>query len=121
MTITDEMLQACRSALLDYLEDMTSTAFAVRSEARTKCLRAILEAAERAAWQPIATYDPKAHGHILCCHDTKHWTRFGICFPEVPGRWYYSGTSERSQYAQVEGDAPTHFRAMPTLPQDPAS
>jgi hypothetical protein len=42
-----------------------------------------------------------------------------ICqrFSELPNKWYYSGTNERSQYAQVEGDEPTHWMEMPEIPK----
>jgi hypothetical protein len=68
-------------------------------------------------WQKIETYDPKKNiGHILCSHETKRWIRFGRMYPEMANRWYYSGTNERSQYAQVIGDEPTHWAPMPDGP-----
>lgn len=67
-------------------------------------------------WQPIATA-PKDK-HLLLCHETDRWLRFGKFYSNV-GRWYYSGTNERSQYGQVEGDAPTHWTDMPDLPPRP--
>lgn len=67
-----------------------------------------------AMWRPIRTCPD--HVHVLCGHITKKWIRFGRRYPEFQGRWYYSGTSERSQYAQVEGDEPTHWMPIPPPP-----
>lgn len=70
-------------------------------------------------WAPISTYPygTKWAGafHVLCCHQEKKWMRFGRWYPEM-NRWYYSGTNERSQWAQVEGDEPTHWQKIPDLP-----
>jgi len=70
-------------------------------------------------WQPIETYHAADRftkvKQILCCHDDGRWMRFGRYYPEMK-RWYYSGTSERSQWAQVEGDEPTHWMPLPELP-----
>ena len=69
-------------------------------------------------WQPIETA-PKAKNLglivMILAHSEKKWVRFGRFYPEV-GRWYYSGTNERSQWAQVEGDAPTHWMPLPNPP-----
>jgi hypothetical protein len=71
-------------------------------------------------WQPISEYPYGTKWalayHCLCAHSEKKWIRFGKFYPEVK-RWYYSGTNERSQWAQVEGDEPTHFMAIPDLPK----
>ena len=70
-------------------------------------------------WQPIHTA-PKILTlgviQMLLCHDEKKWVRMGRFYPEV-GNWYYSGTNERSQWAQVEGDAPTHWMPLPAPPE----
>lgn len=67
-------------------------------------------------WQPISTYKPTPF-QVLCAHAEKRWLRFGRYFPEMR-RWYYSGTNERSQFAQAEGDEPTHWMPMPKLPAE---
>lgn len=69
-------------------------------KAEVERLRAMVE------WQPIDTYSSDVH-QVLCSHAINRWIRFGR---QLGSRWYYSGTNERSQYAQVEGDAPTHWR-----------
>ena len=65
-------------------------------------------------WQPVATAPQTVQ--LLLCHIEKRWLRFGRTLPHQGGRWYYSGTNERSQWAQTEGDAPTHWAVMPILP-----
>jgi hypothetical protein len=71
------------------------------------------------AWQLIETYHSADQfvkvEHVLCGHAEKKWIRFGRYYPEMK-RWYYSGTNERSQWAQVEGDAPTHWQPLPKPP-----
>jgi len=71
-------------------------------------------------WLDISPYDKKdkfvLSRHILCAHVERKWIRMGRWYPEV-GKWYYSGTNERSQWAQVEGDAPTHWQYLPKLPE----
>lgn len=71
------------------------------------------------AWQPIETFPFATKwalaSMVLCAHEEKRWIRFGRYYGELK-RWYYSGTSERSQWAEVEGDAPTHWQPMPDLP-----
>lgn len=74
-------------------------------------------------WLPIATHKTEAikgpySPHVLCGHDTKKWIRMGR-FDLYLKRWYYSGTNERSQWAQVEGDEPTHWQHMPSFPVSP--
>ena len=69
-------------------------------------------------WRPISEYDGKM-AHVLTCHDTKRWLRFGWIPPGHGARWYYSGTSERSQCGQRADDAPTHFMPAPELPERP--
>ncbi|WP_192929996.1 DUF551 domain-containing protein [Sphingomonas sp. NIC1] len=69
-------------------------------------------------WQPIETAPKEVwqkSKHVLCCHAEKRWTRFGRYYGEL-GRWYYSGTSERTQWAETVGDAPTHWMPFPELP-----
>ena len=71
----------------------------------------------RCEWQPIETYERDVVGtkqqweQIICSHSERRWIRFGRKYPGL-NRWYYSGTSERSQYAQVEDEAPTHWMPM---------
>ena len=66
-------------------------------------------------WQPIETYPGSSRQYLLCNIDKK-WIRFGRqYFPQK--EWYYSGTNERSQWAQVKGDAPTHWMEIPELPR----
>ena len=72
-------------------------------------------------WQPIETVPAqKTLGSIqlLLAHEDKKWIRMGRYYPEVR-KWYYSGTNERSQWAQVEGDAPTHWMLLPKPPVKP--
>ena len=67
-----------------------------------------------AVWREIATCQDNVM--VICGHETKKWIRFGRRYPEFQGCWYYSGTSERSQYAQIEGDEPTHWMPIPPPP-----
>lgn len=71
-------------------------------------------------WRPIETYHAadkfvKAK-HVLCGHSEKKWIRFGRYYPEMK-HWYYSGTNERSQWSQVQGDEPTHWMPLPEPPK----
>lgn len=67
-------------------------------------------------WQPIETA-PRSLGspHLILCHKEKRWIRFGRYYVTEKS-WYYSGTNERSQWAQTKGDEPTHWQPMPELP-----
>lgn len=89
----------------------------IMTHARTLQKLAALEAEN--AWRPIEQYQSNHPGpyqpHVFCGHREKKWIRMGR-FDVVQKRWYYSGTNERSQWAQVEGDAPTHFRPLPSPP-----
>lgn len=69
-------------------------------------------------WQPIETAPTGKLGAIqmLLCHSKKKWVRMGRFYGEA-GVWYYSGTNERSQWAQVEGDEPTHWMPLPEPPK----
>jgi hypothetical protein len=69
-------------------------------------------------WQPIETAPDKPGTQMFLAHATKRWVRMGRQYPGHGSRWYYSGTNERSQYAQVEGDAPTHWAPI-ILPEPP--
>lgn len=72
-------------------------------------------------WHPIASYTSDAPRHgpftdfVFCGHSEKKWIRMGR-YDVTLKRWYYSGTNERSQWAQVEGDEPTHWQALPKCP-----
>ena len=70
-----------------------------------------IESAPREVWEKSQ--------QVLCCHVEKRWVRFGRFYGEMK-RWYYSGTSERSQWAEIGGDAPTHWMPFPPLPAAPA-
>lgn len=71
-------------------------------------------------WQPIDSAPKQLKGPfgpwLLLCHKDKQWIRMGHFYTAV-GRWYYSGTSERSQYGETQGDAPTHWMQLPHLPR----
>jgi hypothetical protein len=77
-------------------------------------------ALEEGGWRPIETYHAADKfvkvQHILCGHSEGKWIRMGRYYPEMK-RWYYSGTNERSQWAQVEGDEPTHWMPLPKPPE----
>ena len=64
-------------------------------------------------WQPIETA-PK-HKQIICAHEDHRWIRFGILYPELPSRWYYSTTNERNQFGS--DDPPTHWMPLPEPPK----
>lgn len=70
-------------------------------------------------WQPISSFPfPSKWAsayHVLCCHSEKRWVRMGKWYAEQK-QWYYSGTSERSQWAEQPGDAPTHWMPIPVIP-----
>ena len=55
---------------------------------------------------------------LLLAHASKKWIRFGKWYVQERC-WYYSGTNERSQWAQVKGDAPTHWQPLPAAPEAP--
>lgn len=98
----------------DYMEDFR------RFDKRA---RAAITAYQAEAWQPIETHKTDAikgpySPHVLCAHSEHGWRRFGR-YDLTLKRWYYSGTDERSQWAQVEGDEPTHWQHIPTLPPAP--
>jgi hypothetical protein len=67
-------------------------------------------------WMPIRDLPADCYDQVLCCHREKRWIRFGRRFPGHGSRWYYSGTNERSQWAQTEGDEPTDYMPMPVVP-----
>ena len=68
-------------------------------------------------WEPIETYPYNSPYQYLLCHKEKQWIRFGKWYPQQK-EWYYSGTNERSQWAQVKGDEPTHWMKMPEFPNE---
>jgi len=73
----------------------------------------------REQWQPISTFTSDILGpftdFVFCGHADKKWIRMGRFYVTLK-RWYYSGTNERSQWAQVEGDEPTHWQPLPKPP-----
>lgn len=69
-------------------------------------------------WQPIET--APANSTLILGRQGRKWLRFGQFITRV-GRWYYSGTNERMQYAEVsEDDVPTHWMPLPEPPKDTA-
>ena len=71
-------------------------------------------------WQKIENFPFPEGGlspQFILCHVGKKWMRFGR-YSKEGGCWYYSGTSERSQWSMVEGDAPTHFALFPSFPEN---
>jgi hypothetical protein len=69
-------------------------------------------------WEPIETAPREYKGSgptLILGHCEKKWIRFGKWYVQE-SCWYYSGTNERSQYAQVRGDEPTHWMPLPELP-----
>lgn len=69
-------------------------------------------------WLPIETMPEKTRlVQNLLCHNEKRWLRFGRYFPSQR-EWYYSGTNERSQWAQTRGDEPTHWMPLPAFPAE---
>lgn len=111
--MTDDTKTAQRLAELIKYCELECGGYAACSCARD--IAAALKAA-RGGWMPIETAPRSAQ--IICGHSEKYWLRFGRYFGDV-GRWYYSGTSERSQYAETAGDAPTHWLPMPAPPVSP--
>ena len=123
------------TVMADVPKDIEREAFAVLQEIKNLqgepshkkvavIARALLSERERrtaqgVTWQPIETYHAADKftqaQHIFLAHDEKRWVRMGRYYPEMK-RWYYSGTNERSQWAQVEGDAPTHWMFLPAAP-----
>lgn len=68
-------------------------------------------------WMPIDIAPESDYNELgktcLLCSTKNGWIRFGR---KYMGKWYYSGTNERSQYSMVEGDEPTHWTMIPKLP-----
>ena len=70
-------------------------------------------------WKPIETLVPEVEiaKQYLLCNKEKKWIRFGRKFTGH-NEWYYSGTNERSQYAELTNDdLPTHWQEIPELPE----
>lgn len=80
-------------------------------------------AVDNAGWRPIETARKDAlrftSATMLLAHSEKKWIRFGQFYVQE-GVWYYSGTNERSQWAQVRGDEPTHWQPLPSAPSQDA-
>lgn len=67
-------------------------------------------------WKPISEFPigDKLYcmtNTVLCANKEHGWIRMGRYYTGL-NKWYYSGTSERSQYNQTEGDNPTHFQEL---------
>ncbi len=109
-----ERLRAVIKEMVHQFERNGMTRWPIYHEARAALTAQ--PAAPVSPWMPIETA-PKdgMRSHMLLCHDTKKWVRMGRYYSECR-RWYYSGTNERSQYAQVEGDEPTHWMPLPAAP-----
>jgi len=111
MQITDEMVRAALRNAPKFWRDYHSA---------EQHMRAALEAALAAMWRPINEADKDgmrvSSKTFILAHAEKKWIRFGKWYVQE-GCWYYSGTSERSQWAQVRGDAPTHFMPLPSPPK----
>ena len=67
-------------------------------------------------WHDIETYDQYRSQQVLVANKEKKWIRFGRKFHGI-NRWYYSGTTEYSQYPESgDTDIPTHWTPMPYGP-----
>ncbi len=73
-------------------------------------IRRAVQAYETHLWRPASECPPGVQ--VECWSSTGKWLRYGRRYPEFQSRWYYSGTTEMSQYAQIEGDTPTLFRYL---------
>ncbi len=123
MTIPKEMLEAATKVLLDRIGSVLNfhgktVVYTVMSGIEDVAEEAIT-AALGAQWLPIAS-GPKddrkvCSDTLLLAHSEHRWIRFGKWYVQE-GCWYYSGTNERSQYAQVRGDEPTHWMPLPPPP-----
>ena len=110
MQISDGMVRAALDAFDDGVGDPNDYA---------RRMSKALTAALSVMWQDISTA-PKDELKVtsktfMLAHAEKKWIRFGKWYVQE-GCWYYSGTNERSQWAQVRGDAPTHFMPAPLPP-----
>lgn len=105
MQVTDEMVEAAWEAYDNAPGHFTNS----------ELMRAALTAALAKAWRPIESAPRDtlrvSSETLILGHAEKKWIRFGKWYVQEK-RWYYSGTNERSQYAQVRGDAPTHWMPL---------
>lgn len=108
MQVTDEMVEAALEGA-GYIPNKDNRIW----------MRDALTAVLAKAWRPIeeAPRDSLrvSSETLILGHAEKKWIRFGRWYVQEK-RWYYSGTNERSQYAQVRGDAPTHWIPLPEPP-----
>jgi len=128
MTPTEEMVRVAAKAVYQVSVDAIQPGLGIQmckfSDLPARGLklhedyaRAAITAALAAMWQPIET--AKLDGlkvtseTFLLSHIDRKWVRFGKWYVQERC-WYYSSTSERSQWAQVRGDEPTHW--APFLP-----
>lgn len=126
MTHDEKIVEAVARAIegeIDTIELVSASPETIRWLKAARIARAAITAFQAEAWQPIETHKTDAikgpySPHVLCAHSEHGWRRFGR-YDLMLKRWYYSGTDERSQWAQVEGDEPTHWQHIPTLPPAP--
>lgn len=123
-------LEACREALEGLIEAVVRDAnepdgrgISGYTSARLSDARAAIAALPAPAgvedWQPIETaildgLRVTSETFILG-HAERKWIRFGKWYVQERC-WYYSATNERSKYAQLRGDDPTHWRPLPAPP-----
>lgn len=121
----EEILKTARKTIASRLPRDIRDQFISGKHDHFQVVQAICDAIEaereRHGWQSIETFDAKtAKGpwtdHVMLGHSENKWIRFGR-YDLTLKRWYYSGTNERSQWAQVEGDAPTHWMPLPSPPK----
>lgn len=78
----------------------------------------VLSAAQPAPspWRPIETVPQTGMGPwMLLGHSEGKWVRMGWYYAACR-KWYYSGTTERTQYSEAEGGVPTHWMPLPPAP-----
>lgn len=137
MQISDDMVRVAAEAMateagddpraLTYAREMKCTSHDREPKERWEFwvpfARAALSAALDAMWRPISEANKTGlrvtSETFILSHAEKKWIRFGKWYVQE-GVWYYSGTNERSQWAQVRGDEPTHFMPLPSPPQEGA-
>lgn len=117
MQVTDEMVEAAAQSDAEF--DKRGWLAMPRTERERYLARSNKALTTALAWRPIETA-PRgtlrgSSETLILGHSEKKWIRFGRWYAQVRC-WYYSGTNERSQYAQVRGDDPTHWMPLPEPP-----